>query len=98
MATRVTLCALSPVKIIYVTYKMEHAWSVNLEYMVVTALSFVPPPVMTTRVIDRMVHALHVNLVGLGYTVKQNVQMGGTVSTVATNAQCVVEPTLHVIT
>lgn len=71
MATRVTLRALSPVKITYVTYSMEHVWSANLGYMVVTALSFVPPPVMRTRVIDRMVHALHVNLGGLGYTVKQ---------------------------
>lgn len=71
MATRVTLRAPSPVKMTYVTYRMEHVWSVHLEYMAVTALYLVPQPVMTTRVIDRMVHALHVNLDGMGYTVKQ---------------------------
>lgn len=32
------------------------------------------------------------------FQINQNVQMGGMVSTVATNAQSIVEPTLHVIT
>lgn len=98
MATRVTLRAPSPVKTANVTYKMEHVWSVNLEYMAVTVIYRVPSTAIRTRVTDRMEHALHVNLDGLEYTVKQNVQMGGTVSTVAKNAQDIVETVLHVIT
>lgn len=43
----------------------------NLEYIAVTVTCRVPPTVMTTHVTHRMEHALHVNLVGLEYSVKQ---------------------------
>lgn len=71
MATRVTLHAPSPVKITYATCKMEHVWSVNLEYMAFTVIYRVPSTATRTRVTDRMEHALHVNLDGLEYSVKQ---------------------------
>lgn len=64
MATLVTFRAPSPVKITNATYK-KGVWSVNLGYMAFTVISLVPLPVMTARVIDRMVHAFHVNLDGL---------------------------------
>lgn len=45
--------------------------SVNLEYIAVTVTCRVQPTVMTTHVKHRMEHALHVNLDGLDYSVKQ---------------------------
>lgn len=71
MARLVTLPAPWHVKITHVTYKMEHVWSVNMDYMVVIVMYHVPPTVMTTRVTDRMEHALHVDQDGLAHTVKQ---------------------------
>lgn len=71
MAPRVTFRALSPVKITHATYKMEGVWSAYLGYMALTVTYLVPPTVMTTRVTERMEHALHVNLDGLEYSVKQ---------------------------
>lgn len=71
MASRVTFRVPFPAKIEHVTYKMEHVWSANLEYIAVTVTCRVPPTVMTTNVTDRMEHALNVNLDGLEYTVKQ---------------------------
>lgn len=71
MALRVTFRAPPPVKIIHVTYKVGYVWCVNPGYMAVTVIYPVPSTVMTTRVTGRMEHALHVNLDGLEYTVKQ---------------------------
>lgn len=71
MAWIVTSRAPSPVKIAYVTYKMEHAWSVNLECLAVTVIYRVQSTVMTINATCRMEHASPVNLDGLEYTVKQ---------------------------
>lgn len=65
MATRVIFRALSPVKIIHVTYRVDYVWSVNLEYMAVTVIYRVPSTAIRTCVTDGMEHALHVNLDGL---------------------------------
>lgn len=71
MVPRVTFCAPSPVKIIHVTYKLEHVWSVSMDYMAVTVIYRVPPTVMTVYVKERMEHALHVNQDGLENIVTQ---------------------------
>lgn len=71
MAVTVINSAHSPVKVLYVTYKVEHAGIVILEYMVVSATCRVPLTVKTTHVMHRMDHALHVNLDGKECTVKQ---------------------------
>lgn len=71
MAPRVIFRAPSTVKMTYVTFKMEHVWSVNLGYMDLTVTYRVQPTVMTTRATVRMEHVLHVNLDGLEYNVKQ---------------------------
>lgn len=55
-ALHVTSCALLPVKIAYVTYKIEHAWSVNLRYKAVTLIYLVPSTVMKIHVTCRMEH------------------------------------------
>lgn len=98
MAPRVTFPAPSLVKITHVTYKVELVWSVNLGCMAVTVICLVPPIVKTTGVTERMEHVFHVKPDGQGYTVKQNVQMEGTMSTVASNAQNIVKTVLPVIT
>lgn len=79
MANRVTLRAPLPVKITNVTYKMEHAWTVNLGYLAVIVIHRVPSTVRTTRVTLRTEHVLHVNLDGLEYTVKQVMWLSKTV-------------------
>lgn len=50
---------------------MDNVWSVNLGYITATVIVRVPPTVKTTRVTDRMVHALHVNMDGPGCIVQQ---------------------------
>lgn len=71
MALDVTSRAPSPVKIAYVTYEMEHAWTVDLEYMAATVIYRVQSTVMTINATCRMEHASPVNLDGLEYTVNQ---------------------------
>lgn len=71
MASRVIFRAPPPVKIMHATFKVGDVWSVNPRYMAVTVICHAPLTVMTTRVTIRMEHALHVNLDGLEYTVKQ---------------------------
>lgn len=56
MASLVIFRAPSPAKTAHVTYKMEHVWSVNLEYIAVTVTCRVPLTVKTTRVTHRMEH------------------------------------------
>lgn len=75
MGPHVTFCALSPVEIAHVIYKMERAWSVNLGYMVVTVIYRVPPTVKTTSVTHRMEHAFYVKKDGQEYTVKQVIML-----------------------
>lgn len=98
MAPHVTFPAPSPVNIAHVTYTVELVRSANLGCMVVTVTCLVPSIVKTTDVTERMEHVLHVKPDGQGNAVKQNVQMDGTVSTVASNAQDIVETTRPVIT
>lgn len=71
MAVIVIFRAPSAVKITHVTYKVEHVWIVNMEYMVATVTCRVPLTVKTTHVTCRMEHALHVNLDGPGCIVEQ---------------------------
>lgn len=71
MAWDVTYRAPQPVKIAYVTYKMERAWTVDLEYMAATVIYRVQSTVMTIHVTCRMVLASPVNLDGLEYIVYQ---------------------------
>lgn len=71
MAPRVIVVAPLPVKITYVTYKMEHVWSVQQVHMAVTVIYRVPQTVITTHVTQSAELAFHVNLDGLDYTVKQ---------------------------
>lgn len=71
MAPHVTFSAPLPVQMVYVTYKMENVWDVNLGYMAVTVIYRVLPTVKTTRVTYRMEHVIRVNLDGQEYTVKQ---------------------------
>lgn len=71
MAWDVTSPAPLPVKIAYVTYKMEHAWTVDLEYMAATVIYRVQSTVMTINATCRMEHASPVNLDGPEYTVNQ---------------------------
>lgn len=56
MVPHVAFRAPLPVKITYVTYEIEHVWSVNLEYMAVTVIYRVPPTVITMHVTCRMGH------------------------------------------
>lgn len=56
MAPHVASRAPLPVKITYVTYKMEHDCSVNLEYMAITVIYRVPPTVITMHVMQNGAH------------------------------------------
>lgn len=69
MEPGVTFPAPSPVKIAHVTYQAVDVLGVNLGCMAVTVTYLVRPIVKTTGVTKRMGHVLHVNLVGLEYTV-----------------------------
>lgn len=70
MAWDVTSRVPSPVKIAYVIYKMEHAWSVNMESLAATVIYRVHSTVMTINVTCRMELASPVNLDGVEYFVK----------------------------
>lgn len=79
MALDVTSRAPSPVKIAYVTYEMEHAWTVDLESLATTVIYRVQSTVMTINATCRMEHASPVNPDGLEYTVKQVMLLSKTV-------------------
>lgn len=71
LALSVTVHAPPPVKTTLVTYKVEHVWIVNMEYMVATVTCRVPSTVKTAHAIHKMEHALHVSLDGPECIVKQ---------------------------
>lgn len=73
-----TVRAQTPVKITHVTYRVEHVWIVNMEYMVTTATCCVQATVKATHVTCRLEHALHVNLDGLECIAEQVRRQQGT--------------------
>lgn len=74
MALIVIPHAQTHVKVIYATYKVEHALIVNMECMADTATCLVPLTVKTTRVTCRMGHVWSVYLEYLEVTVNSRVQ------------------------
>lgn len=71
LALSVTVHAPPNVKTTLVTYKVEHVWIVNMEYLVDTVICRVPLTVNTVHAIHKMEHALHVSLDGPECIVKQ---------------------------
>lgn len=71
MAVTAICRVLSTVKKTNVTCRMDHVWSVHLDYIVGTAISRVQPTVKTKYVTCIMDHALHVSLGGLNDIVKR---------------------------
>lgn len=74
MALRVINHAHPHVMATDVTYKVEHVWIVNLEYMVATVTCRVPLTVKTTHATCRMGHVWIVNLGYMEVTVINRVQ------------------------
>lgn len=70
MALRVIFRVPPPVKITYVTYKMEHVWSVKMESMAIYVICRAPQTVKTAHVTCRTEYVSDVTLGGPGCIVK----------------------------
>lgn len=70
MAVTVTYHVPLPAKIADATYKVEHVWSVQMEYLAISVICRAQQTVKTPYVTYRTEHVLHVTLGGPGCIVK----------------------------
>lgn len=70
MAVNVTYHAPLPAKIAHATYKVEHVWCVQMEYLAISVICRAQQTVKTPYVTYRTEHVLHVTLGGPGCIVK----------------------------